>query len=122
MYKNNPVFYFVRLFAIFCILRLLGADCSAVRVVGLPESMPSLKGAPLKRPAFEGDSWQAVAADAKQMRLTPVTGLAMVHDSLPPLCLAPPVFRLQFSHSEEGQFTVFRLQCSLVLRLLFLST
>ena len=52
--------------------------------------MPPLKGAPLKRPAFEGSSWKAVAADAKQMRLTPVTGLAMVHDSLP-VTPRPPV-------------------------------
>ena len=53
--------------------------------------MPPLKGAPLKRPAFEGDSWKAVAADAKQMRLTPVTGLAMVHDSLPAMPRPPRV-------------------------------
>ena len=77
--------------------------------------MPPLKGAPLKRPAFEGDSWKAVAADAKQMRLTPVTGLAMVHE-----VLKCPI--IQFSLSEEGQFTIFRLQCALVLRLLCLST
>ena len=53
--------------------------------------MPPLKGAPLKRPAFEGDSWKAVAADAKQMRLTPVSGLAMAHDSLPAMPRRPPV-------------------------------
>ena len=45
--------------------------------------MPTVRGVPLKRPAFEGEGWKAAATDAKQMRLTPVTGLALVHDTLP---------------------------------------
>ena len=39
-------------------------------------AMPTVRGVPLKRPAFEGAGWRAAATDAKQMRLTPVTGLA----------------------------------------------
>ena len=45
--------------------------------------MPTVRGVPLKRPAFEGEGWKAAATDAKQMRLTPVTGLALLHDTLP---------------------------------------
>ena len=37
--------------------------------------MPTVRGVPLKRPAFEGEGWKGAATDAKQMRLTPVTGL-----------------------------------------------
>ena len=44
--------------------------------------MPTVRGVPLKRQAFEGDGWKGAATDAKQMRLTPVTGLAVVHDTL----------------------------------------
>ena len=45
--------------------------------------MPIVRGVPLKRPAFEGEGWKGAATDAKQMRLTPVTGLALVHETLP---------------------------------------
>ena len=45
--------------------------------------MPTVRGVPLKRPAFEGKGWKGAATDAKQMRLTPVTGLALAHDTLP---------------------------------------
>ena len=29
--------------------------------------MPTVRGVPLKRPAFEGEGWKAAATDAKQM-------------------------------------------------------
>ena len=31
-------------------------------------AMPTVRGVPNKRPAFEGEGWKAAATDAKQMR------------------------------------------------------
>ena len=63
--------------------------------------MPTVRGVPLKRPAFAGEGWKAAATDAKQMRLTPVAGLALVHDRLP--VERQPVFTTPRTIPQDNQ-------------------